>query len=147
MFDLQPTDMPTLNFAPLGKALDSLDRALARALVATADEELRDACIQRFEYSFEFGSMSWIGPILMRGFGSSSGPTGFRFDKVTATTAVDYQDSIICSSPWPGLTMGSTSSVLSIQTSTRTGPWCSRASRMASHSARGFLTRMVLSRG
>jgi len=48
--------MPTLNFAPLGKALDSLDRALARALVATADEELRDACIQRFEYSFE---LSW----------------------------------------------------------------------------------------
>jgi len=48
--------MTTLNFAPLGKALNSLDRALTRALAATADEELRDACIQRFEYSFE---LSW----------------------------------------------------------------------------------------
>jgi len=50
------SSMTTLNFAPLGKALNSLDRALVRALAATEDEELRDACIQRFEYSFE---LSW----------------------------------------------------------------------------------------
>jgi len=41
--------MTILNFSLLGKALDSLDRT-------TEDEELRDACIQRFEYSFE---LSW----------------------------------------------------------------------------------------
>ena len=48
--------MTTLNLTPLEKALNSLDRALTRALAATDDEELRDACIQRFEYSFE---LSW----------------------------------------------------------------------------------------
>ena len=48
--------MTTLNLAPLDKALNSLDRALACALAASEDEELRDACIQRFESSFE---LSW----------------------------------------------------------------------------------------
>jgi len=52
--------MTTLNFAPLGKALNSLDRALTRALAATGDKELRDACIQRFKYGFE---LSWSSPI------------------------------------------------------------------------------------
>ncbi len=45
-----------LDFTPLRKALDSLQRALVRWRAAPADEELRDACIQRFEYSFE---LSW----------------------------------------------------------------------------------------
>ena len=38
---------------PLARALASLKRALARSLSAPEDEELRDACIQRFEYTFE----------------------------------------------------------------------------------------------
>jgi len=46
----------TLDLTPLGKALNGFDWALARALAAIEDEDLRDACIQRFEYSFE---LSW----------------------------------------------------------------------------------------
>lgn len=42
-----------LDFSPLEKAVNSLHRALARATTAPGDEELRDACIQRFEYTFE----------------------------------------------------------------------------------------------
>jgi nucleotidyltransferase substrate binding protein (TIGR01987 family) len=43
----------SLDFSPLEKAINSLNRALVRALAAPGDEELRDACIQRFEYTFE----------------------------------------------------------------------------------------------
>ncbi|HIJ95640.1 MAG TPA: nucleotidyltransferase [Desulfuromonadales bacterium] len=43
----------SLDFSPLEKAINSLNRALARALSVPDDEELRDACIQRFEYTFE----------------------------------------------------------------------------------------------
>ena len=42
-----------LDLSSLEKALASLGRALVRAQSASADEELRDACIQRFEFSFE----------------------------------------------------------------------------------------------
>lgn len=42
-----------IDFSPLEKALTSLNRALVRAIAAPEDEELRDACIQRFEYAFE----------------------------------------------------------------------------------------------
>ena len=42
-----------LDLTSLEKALAALDRGLARATVAPEDEELRDACIQRFEFSFE----------------------------------------------------------------------------------------------
>lgn len=42
-----------LDLSSLEKALASLGRALVRAQAAPADEELRDACIQRFEFSFE----------------------------------------------------------------------------------------------
>lgn len=45
-----------LDITPLEKALDSLERGLARATRAPDDEELRDACIQRFEFTFE---LSW----------------------------------------------------------------------------------------
>lgn len=45
-----------IDFSPLEKAVNSLKRALARAVAAPGDEELRDACIQRFEYTFE---LSW----------------------------------------------------------------------------------------
>ncbi len=42
-----------LDLSALEKALASLARALLRSHGVPADEELRDACIQRFEYSFE----------------------------------------------------------------------------------------------
>jgi nucleotidyltransferase substrate binding protein (TIGR01987 family) len=43
----------TLDLSALERALAALDRALARAAAAPQDEELRDACIQRFEFTFE----------------------------------------------------------------------------------------------
>jgi nucleotidyltransferase substrate binding protein (TIGR01987 family) len=42
-----------LDLTSLEKALSSLNRALVRAMEAPIDEELRDAAIQRFEYTFE----------------------------------------------------------------------------------------------
>lgn len=42
-----------LDLSSLEKAVSSLNRALVRAVAAPDDEELRDACIQRFEYTFE----------------------------------------------------------------------------------------------
>jgi nucleotidyltransferase substrate binding protein (TIGR01987 family) len=42
-----------LDLSSLERAAASLGRALARASAAPGDEELRDACIQRFEYTFE----------------------------------------------------------------------------------------------
>lgn len=38
------------------RALGSLERAITRSIAAPKDEELRDAVIQRFEYSYE---LSW----------------------------------------------------------------------------------------
>jgi nucleotidyltransferase substrate binding protein (TIGR01987 family) len=38
------------------RALASLERAIVRSIAAPKDEELRDAVIQRFEYSYE---LSW----------------------------------------------------------------------------------------
>jgi len=45
-----------LELAPFRNALASLERGLARRRTNLADEEVRDACIQRFEYCFE---LSW----------------------------------------------------------------------------------------
>lgn len=45
-----------LDLTSLTNALASLRRGLARYAAAPEDEELRDACIQRFEYCFE---LSW----------------------------------------------------------------------------------------
>lgn len=45
-----------LDLTSLTNALASLRRGLARYAMQPADEELRDACIQRFEYCFE---LSW----------------------------------------------------------------------------------------
>lgn len=48
---------PPLDLTPLQAALASLRRGLTRWQAAgEQDEELRDACIQRFEYTFE---LSW----------------------------------------------------------------------------------------
>ncbi len=45
-----------LDFGSLEKALASLQRAISRSKAAANDEELRDAVIQRFEYTYE---LSW----------------------------------------------------------------------------------------
>lgn len=45
-----------LDLTPLRNALASLERGLVRRRSNPADEEVRDACIQRFEYCFE---LSW----------------------------------------------------------------------------------------
>jgi nucleotidyltransferase substrate binding protein (TIGR01987 family) len=42
-----------LDLSPLARALASLDRGALRAVAAPQDEELRDAVIPRFEYSYE----------------------------------------------------------------------------------------------
>jgi nucleotidyltransferase substrate binding protein (TIGR01987 family) len=42
-----------LDLTSFDQALAALDRGLARAAGAPGDEELRDACIQRFEFTFE----------------------------------------------------------------------------------------------
>lgn len=43
----------SLDLTSFEKALAALDRALTRAVGTPDDEELRDACIQRFEFTFE----------------------------------------------------------------------------------------------
>ncbi len=45
-----------LDLSPLRQALASLERGLVRHRTNLADEEVRDGCIQRFEYCFE---LSW----------------------------------------------------------------------------------------
>jgi nucleotidyltransferase substrate binding protein (TIGR01987 family) len=42
-----------LDLSSFEQALGSLDRAAERSLTTPADEEVRDAVIQRFEYSYE----------------------------------------------------------------------------------------------
>ncbi len=42
-----------LDFSSLQKALASLQRGWDRSVLQPDDEELRDACIQRFEFTFE----------------------------------------------------------------------------------------------
>jgi hypothetical protein len=42
-----------LDLSPLQKALAALDRGLVRWTAAPQDEELRNACIQRFEITFD----------------------------------------------------------------------------------------------
>lgn len=45
--------MMNLDLSPFANALASLERALHRAQSSPQDDELRDATIQRFEYTFE----------------------------------------------------------------------------------------------
>lgn len=48
-----PVPPPNLDLTSLVQALAALDRGLARWGASPTDEELRDACIQRFEFTFE----------------------------------------------------------------------------------------------
>lgn len=43
----------TLDFSSFEKALASLQQVLTRSAGAPGDDDLRDACIQRFEYTYE----------------------------------------------------------------------------------------------
>lgn len=43
----------TLDFSSYEKALTSLQRVLERSRTVPEDEDIRDACIQRFEYTYE----------------------------------------------------------------------------------------------
>jgi len=43
----------TLDFSSYEKALSSLQRVLERSQTVPEDEDIRDACIQRFEYTYE----------------------------------------------------------------------------------------------
>lgn len=42
-----------LDFSSYEKALSSLQRVLERSSTVPGDEDIRDACIQRFEYTYE----------------------------------------------------------------------------------------------
>ncbi|MCK9214082.1 MAG: nucleotidyltransferase substrate binding protein, partial [Rhodoferax sp.] len=55
-FKMNPSP-PTLDLSSFHDALASLQRAVTRwQATGQQDEELRDACIRRFEYTFE---LSW----------------------------------------------------------------------------------------
>jgi len=43
----------TLDFSSFEKALSSLQRVLQRSHAVPGDDDIRDACIQRFEYTYE----------------------------------------------------------------------------------------------
>ncbi len=51
--DLERDQTMKLDFSSYDKALSSLKRVLARSLTVPGDEDIRDACIQRFEYTYE----------------------------------------------------------------------------------------------
>lgn len=42
-----------LDFSSFAKALASLQKVLERSRIVPEDEDIRDACIQRFEYTYE----------------------------------------------------------------------------------------------
>ena len=71
----------SLDFSSLCKAFDALQRAQQRSAGAPDDEELRDACIQRFEFTFE---LSWkmIKRRLERDLASSDQLDGMSFKEL-----------------------------------------------------------------
>ncbi len=70
-----------LDFSSLKKACESLIRAHQRSMALPLDEELRDACIQRFEFSFE---LAWkmIKRRLERDLASPSQLDGMSFKEM-----------------------------------------------------------------
>ena len=70
--------MTKLDLSPFANALASLERALHRAQSSPQDDELRDATIQRFEYTFE---LAWkmLRRRLMRDLPSSEEAAGANY--------------------------------------------------------------------
>lgn len=66
-----------IDLSSLKKAIASLDRAIKRSRADSSDEELRDATIQRFEYTYE---LSW--KMLKRTLEKVS-PTPFAIDQMS----------------------------------------------------------------
>ena len=70
-----------LDFSSLNKALASLVRAHQRSTALPLDEELRDACIQRFEFSFEL-AVKMIKRRLERDLTSTAQLDGISFKEM-----------------------------------------------------------------
>ena len=66
-----------IDLSSLKKAIASLDRSIKRSQADSSDEELRDATIQRFEYTYE---LSW--KMLKRTLEKVS-PTPFAIDQMS----------------------------------------------------------------
>ena len=68
----------TIDLSSFEKALASLDRGMARSLANPEDEELRDAVIQRFEYSYELAWKS-LRRVLISEAASADSVEGLSF--------------------------------------------------------------------
>ncbi len=66
----------SLDLSSFAKAIDALKRGLKRAGAAPQDEELRDACIQRFEFTYELAIK------MLTRYLEMSGPSSANIDKL-----------------------------------------------------------------
>lgn len=65
-----------IDLSSFTKAIVALKRGLQRATAAPADEELRDGCIQRFEFTYE------IAIKMLTRYLEASGPSSADIDKL-----------------------------------------------------------------